>query len=446
MWVLVVGYSLTSCRKAPEITTLDNILAAGEIVVITRNNPWCYYLYRGQPRGFEYELARAFADYLGVSLNVKIAHRWDRMIPDLLAGQGDIIAANMTITPERRARVSFSQGYLSTQPRVIIRRQSRKIRSPGDLAGKTVHVTQGTSYHERLKALQATGIALNIALHTKMETTELIRMVADKTIDITIADHLVALLSQRYYPWVDIATSIDEPEFLGWAVNPKAVKLLNRINKFFATIRQNGEFNRIYNRYYFGIDDFDFVDLRAFHREIKNTLPTYRMVIQQIAEQYDFDWRLIAAQIYQESRFDPLAVSYRGAYGLMQITLKTAEDLGVIDIYDACQNIEAGVRHLKDLFNFYDHAEGEDRLLLALAAYNIGIGHLLDARNIARDQGLNPEKWSSLKKTLPLLAKPEYYQKTQYGYCRGVEPIEYINKIYLYYDILKFKNVAARVD
>jgi membrane-bound lytic murein transglycosylase F len=446
LWVLVAGHSLISCRKAPETTVLDDILATGELRVITRNNPWCYSLYRGQPRGFEYELAKAFADYLGVSLNVQIAHRWDRIIPDLLAGQGDLIAANMTITPGKRARVAFSHGYLSMQPHVIIRRQHQKIRSFGDLAGKTVHVTQGTSYHERLMALQATGVALNIALHTKLETIDLIRMVADQTIDITIADRLVALLSRRYYPSIDIAAPIGKSENLGWAVNPKASKLLNRINEFFTMIRQNGEFDRIYNRYYFGIDDFDFVDVRAFHRKIKKKFSAYRMITRQIADQYDFDWRLIAAQMYQESRFDPLAVSYRGAHGLMQITLKAAEDLDVIDIYDACQNIEAGVRHLKDLFDFYDHAEGDDRLLLALAAYNIGVGHLLDARNLAREQGLNPEKWSSLKKTLPLLIKPEYYQKTQYGYCRGTEPIEYINKIYEYYDILRFKSVVARID
>jgi len=444
-WVLAVVVSLSACRNRPETTVLDRIITRGEIVVITRNNPWCYYLYRDQPEGFEYELARAFADRLGVSLKVRVARSWEQMIPDLLAGKGDFIAADMAMTPERRTQAAFSQAYLSSEPYVIVRRGSRRIQSLDDLAGETIHVARGTSYQERLKALQASGLSITIALHRGLETSELIRMVADRTIDMTVADHFVAALTQRYYPWIDLAVPIGKSESSGWAVDPKAGHLLSRINTFFTTIRQNGEFDRIYNRHFSGLDDFDFVDLRAYHREIKKTLPAYRGFIEEIADRFGFDWRLIAAQIYQESRFNPQAVSRRDAHGLMQITLKTAEDLGVVDIYDACQNVEAGVRHLKDLFEFYDHARGEDRLWIALAAYNVGVGHLLDARNIAREQGLNPEKWSSLQKTLPLLAKPEYYQKAQYGYCRGTEPVAYINKINLYYSILKFQDVVARM-
>ena len=444
--VLIVagGYLLTRNRKHPEKTVLDRILSVGQVTVIIRNNPWCYYIYQGQPRGFEYEMARAFADYLGVALKIKVAHDWERMIPDLLAGKGDFIAAGMTITPARRRRAAFSTEYLSARPYVIIRRGSQTIKSPAALAGKTIHVAAGSSYHERLEALQTSGIDLNIILHRKLETTDLIRMVAERKIDMTIADKRVARLTQRYNPWVDLATPINDAQSLGWAVAPGADNLLQRINEFLTTIKSNGELERMYHRYFFGIDRFDFVDLRAFHRKIRQVLPLYRGYIRQFADQYGFDWRLVAAQMYQESHFNPLARSLRDAHGLMQITVKTAENMGVVDIYDPCQNIEAGVRHLKALYDFYDHATGEDRLMLALAAYNVGIGHILDARNIARDRGLDPEKWSSLEKTLPLLAKREYYRSAQYGYCRGSEPIAYVHKINLYYDILRFQDMVAQ--
>ena len=444
--VLIFGFLLSACRQPPETTILDNILAAKEITVITRNNPWCYYLYRDQPMGFEYDLSKAFADYLGVRLKVRVVHRWDRMIPDLLGGKGNFIAASMTITPDRQTRAAFSRGYLPIQQHIIVHRRNLKIKGPEDLAGKTVHVTQGTSYHKQLETLQAAGIEVDIVLHESLETTALIRMVADETIDITVADNLVAMLTHRYYPQVVLAGPINAEEFLGWAVNPKAEQLLERINAFLSIVQKNGEFDRTYKRYFTGIDHFDYVDLRAFHREVKKTLPEYLPFIQLFAEQDGFDWRLIAAQMYQESHYDPLAVSHRGAHGLMQISLNTAKNLGVIDIYDPRENIEAGIRHLKELFDFYHNAREKDRLFIALAAYNVGMGHILDARNIARQQHLDPDKWSSLKKTLPLLTRPEYYEKTKYGYCRGTEPIDYINKINIYYDILKYQGVAGKTD
>ncbi len=444
MAVLVSIGLMTACSQAPDKSFLDDILASREITVITRNNPWCYYLYRDRPMGFEYDLAKAFADYLGVRLNVKVADRWDRMIPDLLNGKGDFIAASMTITPTRQDRVAFSNGYHSIQPHIIVHRHQSQIKGAEDLAGKTVHVSRGTSYHEHLEVLRAADIDVNLQLHNGMETTELIRKVANKSIDITIADNLVAMLSQRYYPQITLAGPISAEEHLGWAVHPQATQLQGQMNAFYNTIKKNGEFDRIFNHYFTGIDEFDFVDIRAFHRGVNQALPEYQPFLQKFAEQNGFDWRLIAAQMYQESRFDPMAVSYQSAHGLMQISINTADSLGVVDVHDPCQNIEAGIRHLKFLFDFYDKAQGKNRLYIALAAYNVGMGHILDARNLARKQGLDPDKWASLKKTLPLLSEPEYYQKTKYGYCRGLEPVHYINNIIVFFDILKFKGMARK--
>lgn len=443
--VLMLTLWLVACHQpSDKKNVLDQIIEKGEITVITRNNPWCYYTYRERPMGFEYDLAKAFADFLGVRLKVTVANRWDGMIADVLARKGDFIAASMTITQARQDRVAFSAGYQTIQPHIIVHRNQRHLKSAEDLGGKTIHVSRGTSYHEHLEVLRAADLDVRLVLHDNIETTELIRQVAQEKISATVADNLIALLSRRYYPQITIAGPISEEEKLGWAVHPDAHRLKKEINLFFATIKKNGRFEQIFNHYFTGIEVFNFVDMRAFHREVKNTLPRFLPFVHNFAEQYGFDWRLIAAQMYQESQYDPVAVSRQGAHGLMQISLKMAEKLDIVDVYDPCQNIEAGVRHLKSLYDFYDRAEGKDRLYIALAAYNVGVGHMLDARNLARDQGLDPDKWSSLVRTLPLLSDPKYYEETKYGYCRGNEPVQYINNIIVYYDVLRFKQVALK--
>ena len=425
---------------------LDNILKTGNITVITHNNSHCYYLYRGQAMGFEYELAKLFADYLGVALEVNIVEKWDSMIPALKDGTGSFVAASMTITPKRQKEAAFSNGYISTRQYVIVRRNNTGIKKIEDLAGKTVHVKRGTSYQERLEALRKDGIDVKIKLHDNISTDELIQQVAEGTIKVTVADRNIALLNRRYYPQIALAFPISDEQSLGWAVKPYSKKLLNKINFFFDKINSNGKFAEIYNKYYAGIDNFDYVDLRKYHTRLNTRLPRYKQIIMEAAGKYNFDWRLIASQIYQESHFDPMATSHSGAFGLMQLTFSTANSLGVEDMFDPVENINAGVRHLKNLYNHFDRTDSPDRLFIALAAYNIGQGHILDARNLAKQMDLDPDKWLSLEKTLPLLRYRKYYKKAKYGYCRGIEPVNYIKRIMLYYDILRRQSLEFTTD
>lgn len=444
MFVLLFCFS--GCSKPPEPGTYDRILTTGEITILTRNNAHCYYMYRGQPMGFEYDLVKAFADDLGVKLKIKFAENWDGMLPALRKKTGDLVAASMTITDKRRRLVDFSNEYMTVQQHIIIHRDNRTIKKIEDLAGKTVHVRKGTSYEERLSTLMQQGIGLRIQTYEDTATEELIRLVAVKNIGVTIADSNIALLNRRYYPATVVGAAINEKEYLGWAVRPEDRRLLERINQFFAKIKQNGVFTKLYNKYYAHIDDFDYVDMRAFHRRIETRLPRYSQIIKDLSLKNDFDWRLIAAQVYQESHFDPRAQSHAGAFGLMQLTRSTAGSMGVKNIFDPAENLGAGIRHLKKLYDFFDKAEGADRLFIALAAYNIGQGHILDARNLARQMDISPNKWTSLKKTLPLLRHRKYYKKSIYGYCRGTEPIKYIKQIMLYYDILKRRDIKFTSD
>lgn len=420
---------------------LAHIHKTGEVTLITRNNAHCYYLYRGQAMGFEYDLASAFAKELGVKLRVKIVHEWEDMIPVLKKSVGHFLGASLTITPKRQTQVSFSNGYMTIRQHIIVHRDNHAVRHLKDLAGITVHVRKGTSYQDLLQRLQQQGVALKIKLWENTPTSELIRKVAVKDIEVTIADSNVAQLNRRYYPQIVIADPISGKEHLAWAVHPEAHKLLKQINAFLKRIQSDGTFGEIYKRYYTDVESFDFVDLRAYHRRLETRLPKYGKTIKTVAERYGFDWRLIAAQMYQESHFRQWAKSHAGAYGLMQLTRHTAKSLGVTDIHNPSQNIEAGVRHLKNLYGLFDEAVGADRIFIALGAYNVGQGHIRDAQRLAKKMGLSVSRWADLSTTLPLLEQRKYYKNARYGYCRGSEAVAYVRQIMIYYDILKHKSI-----
>ncbi|NNG02306.1 MAG: membrane-bound lytic murein transglycosylase MltF [Desulfobacteraceae bacterium] len=417
--------------------TLEDVLEAGELTVLTRNNSHCYYLYREEPMGFEYELLKAFADHLGVRLNIEIVEKWEGLIPGLLKGRGAVVAASMTNTEKRRRKIAFSDPYMKVHQYIVVHRNNAHIKSTEDLNGREVHVRKGTSYHEQLLKLKKDGIDIKLALVDDVPTEELIRQVHEQEIEVTIADTNVALMNQRYYPEIVLTGIISRKQYLGWAVSPGAPRLLEEINAFFRKTRGNGLFAEIYNRYYQEAGVFDYVDLWRYRRSLNSRMPRFSVFINNAADKYGLDWRLLTAQIYQESHFRVQAKSHFGAYGLMQLTRTTAKALGVKDIYDPEENIIGGARHLKFLYDYFDRFTGDDRLYVALAAYNIGHGHVRDAQRLAKKMNLDPLKWSSLTRTLPMLKFKKYYQKTQFGYCRGDEPVTYVQRIRIYYDILK---------
>jgi membrane-bound lytic murein transglycosylase F len=429
---------LSSCAKK---SALERIRKAGQITVVTRNNAHCYYIYRDEPMGFEYDLAKAFSEYLGVRLKVITPH-WERLFDIVNRGDGDLVAASVTITPSRIELVDFSDEYLTIQQQAIVHKGNYEIQRLEDLAGKTIHVRRATSYEERLHELKGEGLDLSIEPHVDFPTEELIRMVAEKEIEVTIADSHIALLNRRYYPDVEIAFPIEEPQSLGWAVKKGEVSLLNEINLFFKKIKKDGTFAKIYEKYFANVEIFDYVDLKKYHQRLDTRLPRYKDVIKKTAQRYGFDWRLIAAAVYQESHFNPRAVSYTGVRGMMQLTLKTASDMGITNRLDPTQSIMGGVKYLRRLYDRYKDVKEPDRLLIALASYNVGHGHILDAQEIARQRDLDPHSWSSLEQILPLLRYPKYYKKTKNGYCRGTEAVRYVNRILTYYDILKREAIS----
>ncbi len=440
-WTVVVVAVLGGCSR-PGHDHVDRILEAGCLRLITANNPHCYYIYRDTPMGFEHDLAQAFACSLGVRLDV-VVPGWGDIIGALSRDEGDLIGASLTVTAARQEVLDFSEPYLLIRQHVVTHKDDFHIRKVADLNGRDVHVREGTSYHERLLELKALGFDVGIVLHKDVPTDELIRRVARGKIDITVADTNIALLSRRYYPRVRIAFPVSEVQSIAWAVRKGDRALTDRLNAFLAGIRSDGTFGRLYQRYYANVQTFDYFDLRKFHKRIDRHLPVYETIIRREAQKYELDWSLIAAVIYQESHFDPESQSHAGAVGLMQLTERTAAEMGVDDPLDPQQSIRGGVRYLRTMYDRFDDVEESDRVKFALASYNIGYGHVRDAQEIARSEGLDALRWSAVERALPLLRRREYYEHTEYGYARGTEPVRYVQRILLYYDILKRKAVRA---
>ena len=454
LWLaaLTMFYTLTGWRHeenpqasalAPLITSrsIEEIIQSGHITVITLSNPYSYYEYRNEKKGFEYDLAEEFAKYLGVELSVWVSDRREQLVPDLLAGKGDFIAANLVMTPRDMDQIGFSDGYLQVKHQIVVPRGNETIYTPQDLSGKIVHVEQGSGHQADLEALLSNGAGFEMVTHPTFAADELIGDVEDKKIEVTIADNHIAMLNRRYFPKITIAGTLNDQETYRWAFPSESWKLAFRINHFFSLIKSNGKFSEIYNHYFDDIGFFDYMEIRTFHNRIASRLPEYRDWIEKAASVHGFDWRLIAALIYQESHFDPEVISQDGAHGLMQITPTTGECFGVKDLFDPKENIQAGILKLKSLYDLYDKAEDPDRLFLALSAYNAGQGHIKDARDLARSKNLNPEKWASIAEALLLLEQPDYYLYSTYGYCRGTEPVNYVQQIKIYYDILRRKGI-----
>jgi membrane-bound lytic murein transglycosylase F len=429
--------SLLSC-STPDRDALAEIREAGTLRLITENNAHCYYLYRDAPAGFEHDLAHAFASSLGVELEVLVPG-WDRMLGAVAEGDADLVGASLTVTPGRAELVDFSDPYLRIRQHVVVHKRNYGIRRIADLNGQELHVRRGTSYHERLLELMEQGLDIHLVLHENTPTDELLRRVAEGEIDITVADTNIALLNRRYYPTLRMAFSISEMQSIAWAVQKENHALLDELNRFLTAIRNDGTFGRIYRTYYVNVEAFDYHDLRTFHRRVARHLPRYEDTIKREAERYGLDWSLVAAVIYQESHFDPESESRAGALGLMQLTERAALDTGVEDRLDPQQSIQGGVKYLRTMAERFEHLDEFNKTAFALASYNIGHGHVRDAQILAEQKNLDVTKWSAVRTILPLLADREYYQHAQYGYARGTEPVRYVDRVLVYYDILKRK-------
>lgn len=431
---------LGSCNLFPESTTLAKIKAKGELVVITRLGPTTYYEGPdGHAVGLEYELAELFAKHLGVKLKMVVPTYFSDIIPMTARGDAHFAAAGLTITEPRKQLVRFAPAYQEITQQLIYRYGNTRPRSVGDLLDGDMEVVGGSSHVEQLTALQLQYPTLHWRESHELESEDLLTFVWEEMIDYTVADSNQVDVTQRFYPELRVAFDLSEPQQLGWAFpHSPDNSLYDQATIFFNNLKKSGELNELLERYYGHTDTFDYVGVRKFNTHYYQRLTQYKTYFIEAAEKYEVDWRLLAAMGYQESHWNPSAISPTGVRGIMMLTLNTAKQLGITNRVDAKQSIYGGARYLKSLMKrIPERIQNPDRTWMAVAAYNVGLGHLEDARVITEKRGYNPDKWVYVKDSLPLLRKKSWYKNTRYGYARGHEPVIYVRNIRNYYDLMQ---------
>ncbi len=438
--------TLTGCVDTP--STLEQVKSQGELVIVTRNGPTTYYEGPFGPTGPEYDIAKLFADHLGVKLRVKIASNFNDIIPMVAEREAHLAAAGLTITNERRSRVRFSSAYQTISQQVVYRSSDNRPESLHDITGTTLEVIAGSSHAARLQKVSKQYPQLSWSETNEIDSDELLSKVWKKETRFAIADSNEVQMNQRFYPELRVAFDFTGPQQLAWAFplgNDHSLYL--EAQQFFKMIKQNGQLNQIMERHYGHIQDFDYVGTRTFMRHINQRLPRYMKYFHEAAEKNRMDWRLLAAVGYQESHWNSRAISPTGVRGIMMLTRATAADMGYENRIKPRNSILGGGRYLAQLKKrLPKRIPDPDRTWFALAAYNIGMGHLHDARIITQKRGGNPDKWIDVKENLPLLMQKRWYKNTKYGYARGNEALRYVENIRSYYDILVWRTENGKLD
>lgn len=429
------------------VVEMKHLRLRGKIRVMTDYNSIDYFIYKGKPMGFQYELLQAFAHDLNVKLEIRVSNNLNDAFDELVAGKIDLLAMNLAVTKERGSRFLFTAPYSQSRqvlvqriqqevmiPDSLVNSRLKLIRNQLDLAGKTLYVQEGSSFEERLRNLSnEIGDTIHIQSPPGHEVEQLISMVSKGDIDYTVCDENVALVNQTYYPNLDVSTAISFPQNLAWGLRKGAYQLQDEISAWIREFKSTSRYEQIYNKYFKNQRSARMVKSDYFTIN-SGRISDFDGMIKEKAKIIDWDWRLLASVIYQESRFDPHARSWVGAFGLMQLMPETAFLYNVDSLSTASENMEAGVRYMKYLEKQMDKLldDPTDKLLFMLASYNVGLGHILDARRLAMKNGKNPDRWTgNVDYYLLNKSKPEFYNDpvVKYGYCRGEEPYSYVSDI-----------------
>jgi len=445
--------------KKPENIILNRILKEKKIIATTEYNSTNYFVYKGEPMGYQYELLKSFTKFLGVKLDIKIINNLESSFDCLNEDECDLIALGLTITKERSNIVDFSSPLSQTR-QVLVQRKpenwrkmrtmdeinSHLIRNTLDLAGKIIYIQKNTIFYSRLNNLSdEIGADINVIEHPDATVEELITMVSKGEIDYTVCDEHIALVNKKYYPDIDVRTHISFPQYIAWAVKKGANGLLDTINIWLEKFIKTRTSAYLYNKYFRNPRTINYAR-SEYHSVTGGKISPYDPVIKKCSELIDWDWRLLASLIYQESRFYPEARSWAGAYGLMQLMPHNAQKYGIDSLSPPEEQIKAGVKFIKLLDKqFLDKIEDKsERTKFVLASYNAGIAHVYDARRLAEKYDKNPNVWNdNVDYFLRNKSKPEFYSDSvvKYGYCRGEEPYNFV------YDILEryqhYKNVIV---
>lgn len=452
----------TALALAPEHSfDLNEIKKRGKLIALTDNSSTSFYVYKGDSMGYEYELLNAFAKDIGVELQMITAKDMNSIFHQLNNGDVDIVAANLTVTADRLNLVNFTDPLMLV-PQVLVQRKpegwssmtaaeinKKVIRNVVELSGKNIHVRKGSSFYSRLISLsEEIGEKINIVeAPGESDTEELISKVANGEIDYTIADENVALSNQTYYSNIDVETPVSFPQKIAWAVRKNSPQLTNALNEWISRKKDSKAYAALYTKYFKTRKKNTANGSGRYVSYSNGVISEYDDLIKTFSKKIGWDWKLLASMICQESHFSPTARSWAGANGFMQLVPATAKRYG-LDTIDAtaAQSLEAGTNYILDLDKYWRRQipDKQERIKFILASYNAGIGHVIDARNLAAKYGKDPDVWfGNVEDMILQKSNPQFYNDAivKCGYCRGQETYLYVKEILSRYQ--HYKKVPA---
>jgi membrane-bound lytic murein transglycosylase F len=450
---------LTSCTNRPIIShisnnlspDLDSIIKRGKLVAVTDYNSINYFIYKGEPMGFNYELLKAFTDHLGIDLDIITENHINNALSLLKSGEADLLALGLTVNSARKKDILFTDPIAQTRQVLVQRKpgnwrsiteeaaEKSLIRKQTDLAHRNIYVQENSAYSERLKTLSnEIGDTINI-IEVPYDSEELIKDVAKGEIDYTVCDENIAMVNSTYFPGIDINTPVSFMQNIAWGL-PKSnsQKLLTELNKWIDSYRRTGSYALLYAKYFRNSRSESIVKSDYYYINT-GKISQWDDMIKSASTRINWDWRLLASLICQESRFDPDVESRVGAYGLMQIMPLTGKNYGIDITASPSDNIKAGAMYINLLQSIFESkiANPQERIKFVLASYNAGPGHVLDAMKLAGKNGMDPEKWDG-NVAVWLLKKsdPKYYNDSvvKNGYFRGTESVNFVTEVLERYD------------
>ncbi|TVO36179.1 membrane-bound lytic murein transglycosylase MltF [Vibrio algivorus] len=439
VFMLFILIGITACKpNSRSMTDLEKIQERGVLRVGTLNNQLSYFIGPDGQTGLEYELAKKFADQLGVKLEIKPAYHLTGLLPALENHEVDIVAAGLSHTPDRLKKFNAGPAYYYVSQQVIYKKGTWRPRNLQQLIDKKaeLHVVKGSQYEYTLQQLSKIHPDLKWTSTNTEDNTDLLKDVSEGKIDFTVVDSVSLSITQRLHPNLALAFELTDDQPISWFMRKSNDdSLYALILEFFGQFNQSGQLASLEEKYFGHIQSFDYVDTRAFIRSLDSKLPKYKKLFQTYSK--EFDWRLIAALSYQESHWNPYAKSPTGVRGMMMLTQSTAKMVDVEDRLDPSQSIRGGVEYLRRVIKrIPDSIPEHEKIWFALASYNVGYGHVMDARRITQHEKGNPDSWTDVKERLPKLRIPGYYKYTRYGFARGDEAKNYVENIRRYYQTI----------
>jgi len=422
-----------------DVSQLDLIKQQGFIRFVTYNSASTLIQNEKGKDGFEYQLAHGFAEHIGVKAKFITVQNFKEIFDHIIYKDADIAAAGLTQFNSDSDWVQFGPRYYQVTPQIIYKKGTTRYKSVKSFGNTLLEVTSNSGNNTIFNDLSQKYPKLNWQTLNDIGAEEAIEMVNDGFIQYLAVDSHNFALQRRFYPELRISYEVKLKKQLKWMLKSSDddSSLIDAVHDYFFNIKENGQLEQWTHRYLSNVEKFNYSDLKTFNGLLKKRLPKFENIFKKEAKAYGLEWQLLAAIGYQESFWNPKAKSPTGVRGLMMLTKATAKQMGVKNRLDAEQSIKGGAKYLKRVISkIPKRINDHDKIWMALASYNVGYGHLEDARKITQMRDGDPDKWLDVKKSLPLLSRKKWYKKTKYGYARGAEPVKYVENIRKYYDLL----------